>query len=563
LLVYAHVVPPHLRVVVCDLATGQDRVAEIENKDLQQVKGAEDPFRTHIHSPVALVVARDGSTAVVARDASSILTMNTVVTVVDLRTMTRRHEREMSLVGTLGYGGKACLALSPDNSRLAAAVGGSNGASHVEVWNWSSGQPPKELPVADVAGLAFLADNQHLVIESRRLEVWDTAPTTGFPRLIRYLGTPQTGGTLLVGPGEQLLAWSALGKSGSGQRKPYVEAWNVAQEARFEQLTAASETDFSAPKFTPDGKTLIGSRALGLTFLDLATGKTSVTPLGEGSILGLDVASDGRHLAAWGQVPNKPMREPLLGFAYLWDMEERQTVLTIPGGCPDFLRYRCAFVEGGRYLDVLAGQDFQRWDVGARRQVAGWRCSDQDSCLVASSPNGHLVVTAPGPIEGWPQAQKKGFLKLWDARIGQEVAVLGEVGEVTGSTTQFSPNGRQVLTTSGHFSTTLFDVEARKPVATWPGSSSGGVFSPDGRIVALRFRDSVKLMDTTTGLERMTLPGPQVQAEALAFSSDGSTLAYTYGATALPLPLLFGKGETIFLYHTTGSSKTGPRPSER
>jgi WD40 repeat protein len=555
LLVHAHVVPPHLRVVVCDLATGQDRVAEIEKQDLQSYKN-KDPLRNPPPCPTALVVAEDGLTAAVAGTSD--------VTLVDLPTMTSRQEYRWSMgEGFVGWGSKVPLALDTRHKRLAAVVSSWCGPNRVEVWNWASGQRPTPLPVADVTALAFLADGGDLVIESRRLEVWETGPATGPPRLSRYLGIPQAPGSLLVGPGGQLLVWSALENPAPDPLKPCVETWNAAGEARFKQL-ATENPYLSTPSFTPDGKTLIGGgEHAGLTFLNVLTGETESISPGPGSILGLEVAPDGRYLAAWGHLPGKPMPELMEAVAYLWDVTRKQTVLTIGGGSADYLVYRCAFVEGGRYLDVLAGRDFQRWDVAAHRQVIAWRCSDPDSCLAASSPDGQLVVTGPGPSVGQPQVQKKGLLKLRDARTGQELADLRQVEGSFGPTTRFSPNGRQLLSTSGPLSTTLFDVVTRKPVATWPESYSGGVFSPDGRMVALRFRDSVKLMDTTTGLERMTLPGPRKLAQGLAFSADGSTLAVVSARRFLILPEFDGVTENVYLYRTTEIGTTKPVAVEK
>jgi WD40 repeat protein len=157
---------------------------------------------------------------------------------------------------------------------------------------------------------------------------------------------------------------------------------------------------------------------------------------------------------------------------------------------------------------------------------------------LAFSPDGKLLATASGPLDG--------AVRLWDTGTGKSVATFEDPwakpdnrSHATG--VAFTPDGKTLASTheaAGYTAIRLWDVRTRKPrrpLVVWTGREDeiapydSVAISPSGRILAAGGHDkNIELWDLRTGREIATLPGLRrvnYPVYAVAFSADGKLLA--------------------------------------
>ena len=135
---------------------------------------------------------------------------------------------------------------------------------------------------------------------------------------------------------------------------------------------------------------------------------------------------------------------------------------------------------------------------------------------------------------------EKRRVRVWDVASGQlkfEIQIKGYNGRV-----QFSPNGKQLLTTSEGEDARLWDVETGrllaklKPPDPGVGEGSSGVFRPDGKVVAVKsIGYGIYIWDCATGLLKSTVVDETfTKHPSLAgFSPDGRLLAIYRSSAAI------------------------------
>jgi WD40 repeat protein len=278
------------------------------------------------------------------------------------------------------------------------------------------------------------------------------------------------------------------------------------------------------------------------------------------------VSPDGKLLAT-ASVETSGEDDELQGVVSIWDAATAQPLGTLRG-------HGGAQVRGGTFgvtslafsgdgsLLASGGHDgiIRLWQrvppaPGAApfKERASLRGHRGQVNALAFSPDGKTLASAGG--RHW--VDRKAFerfseLKLWDVSAGKERAALqdnqGEFWAVA-----FSPDGKLLAATNDAQrddrddadpaapvcgTLQLWDVSAAKPrlhasLARAPEEYRAVAFSPDGKTLAARTEQALKLWDVATGKEPRTLEQRPLWDmgvnSALAFSPDGRTLATVGG----------------------------------
>ena len=167
------------------------------------------------------------------------------------------------------------------------------------------------------------------------------------------------------------------------------------------------------------------------------------------------------------------------------------------------------------------------WDVASGRelhQLGGFRCAVK---AVGFSP-GDKMIAASG---------NDGMLKLWDVKTGNELKSLvhRNSADIDMATYcfAFSRDGKKLYAANGDGTISEWDVASGKETRSWKAHDSYAykvMFSPDYKLLASLGDSVVKLWDTSTWREVMTLPLPSAPdvrnfSSAIAFSHNGRLIA--------------------------------------
>ena len=187
------------------------------------------------------------------------------------------------------------------------------------------------------------------------------------------------------------------------------------------------------------------------------------------------------------------------------------TRLATAGGNPD------AIISGS--APTQAEQETSVWDLQTGQRVltlSGHRSRVWD---VHFSPDGARLVTS----------DEDGAAEVWDAETGERLLLLP--GHSSGFRyTYFSPDGSEVLTAREDGVVQRWDAldGGLEPGSSGPSAMCGGVFSPEGNIVAgasCKAPETAFVLDAVTGRRILALEGHTQPIFKLAFSPDGSQVA--------------------------------------
>lgn len=424
---------------------------------------------------------------------------------------TGKVAREIKLPA--GLTGVVAADFSPDRKTLACVVRDGEGDTGLRLLEVASGRELKKLPAPGLSAVLFLPD------------------------------------------GKKLLGWSASRRS--------VTVWDVAGKVQRE-IPLGSSVGFrtrARPALSADGKLLVlpwTSNVIGI--IDLETGKPKVPAAGHVTgVTALAFTAGGKELLTWSINHDCRRWEPSTG--------RERGVLQLP------TVNRPAFSSDGKTVAQLGDKALMVVTLGpkgqVRREIA---VQDIDSCRFAFSSDGKnlaLLNTEDRTIRLYDVATLKEVRSMAPPRPKGEDDESGpEISPF------FSPDGLLIAAPTHQNTLAVWDVGSGSLLWETPLRSArfrGGVFTADGRTIALDLDDSILLLERRTGKLRQRLYNPRgfvgrggprygrfgygyfgVDRQVLASAPDGRTLAQAGSRNQVLLWDVYSTGDPLELTGHTG-----------
>ncbi len=421
------------------------------------------------------------------------------------------------------------IAISPDGKLLA----GGGVEKVAKIWDLASKKELKSLAghASAIEALAFSPDGKLLATASwdHAVKLWDpatgreAATLEGHPRAVLSVAFSPDGNLLATGGGnwnEQNPQPTQSGyqpASGNDEEKPEpgdLKLWDVAKRTLIGDLNGHDGQVFSV-KFSRDGKTLVSaSFDKSVKFWDVEKRQTVITlptrheaASKPRTALGIAFSPDGKLLATAEEDNTARLLNSSDGATRL-SLKGHEDAVSAVAFSPDGTRIATAsYDQTARIWDAVDGKLLQTF-----RGHKGWVLA------IAFAPDGTTLATG-----GFDKTAR-----LWDAASGRDLGVLVEHNGAVRAVA-FSPDGTTLATAGSDRRVRLWEVATKRRRTILKGHK-GAVraiaFAPGGRTLASASEDhSVRLWDLTTGKERAALAGHDDAVWTLAFSPGGATLA--------------------------------------
>jgi WD40 repeat protein len=419
------------------------------------------------------------------------------------------------------------ICFSPDGQRLATGSGVWDAqerrpvSGEVKVWNARTGQQLLTLQghKGFVTSVCFSPDGQRLATGStdNTAKVWDVRTWKELLTLQGHVSWVR--GVAFSPDGKRL----ATGSGGYDQQQKQLFGEVKVWDARTGQqlLTLKGHTnDVTSVCFSPGGQALAaGSHGNTAKVWDTRTGQELLTLQGhKGFVTSVCFSPDGQRLATGGSADKT---------AKVWDTRTGQLLATLEGHTGEVLSV-CFSPDGQRLTTGSSDNTAKVWDARTGQQLLTLKGHPSSVNSVAFSPDGQRLAIGSGI---WDKEQRRyvsGEVKVWDARISQELLDLKGHTEKVDSVC-FSPDGQRLATGSWDKTAKVWDARTGQQLLTLKGHTEkvySVCFSPDGqRLAAGSYDSTAKVWDTRTGQQLLTLQGHPREVLSVCFSPDGRRLA--------------------------------------
>ena len=404
---------------------------------------------------------------------------------------------------------------SPDGTRL--AVADMDGVP--KVWDLSTRSVALELAghKTTCKAIAYSPDGKLLATGSDDgvVKLWDSQ--TGQERFSLTGNKPLVRGVAFSPDGTRLV---------SIDEGSVLKVWEVATGKELLNLDTLSAGGFRTALFMPDGKRLVVVGYDGMTRLvDAATGRLLLTLAGHTStVTDAAIRADGLRLATVGAD----------GTLKVWDPGPGRELFTFQGqtSAINGIAYNPTApsgVKGDQLATASEDGTVKIWDPGSGQLLRSLDSQGHPQAWssLAYSPDGMQVAAG----------SNDGAVSIWDVATGQPVISLASHTNMVRAIA-FSPDGQRLASGSLDGTAKVWDLKSGQVLTTFRGhihpegtAQTNAVyslaFSPDGKHVASGGFDAVRLWDSSTGQELLSMPGEGAALIfiSLCFSPDGKLLA--------------------------------------
>ena len=433
------------------------------------------------------------------------------------------------------------VAFSPDGRLLASGSGGPINAIlagsfdfTIRLWDVATGQELRVLSgnLSHINSVAFSPDGKLLASGSgdKIVKLWDVATGHELRVLTGHLNRVNS---VAFSPDGKLLASGSVDKT--------VKLWEV--ETGREVRALSGHTDVVASvAFSPDGKLLAsGSSDNTVRLWEVETGREARS-LVQFKAQSVVFSPDGKLLASgsgsWSKAQSIRSRDNTVR---LWDVATGRELRAMTGHSDQV--DSLAFSPDGKLLASGSwDKTVKLWEVETGREARALAGHTRVVASVAFSPDGKFLANG-----SWDKN-----IKLWEVATGHDLrAFVGHTDVV--ASVAFSPDGKLLASGSDDKTAKLWEVATGRELRTLTGHSGtpgpadlfspdgfarllhgadhsikvrSVAFSPDGKLLASRSWDTIKLWEVATGRELRALTGNfGDRVNSVALSPDGRLLA--------------------------------------